>query len=56
MDPLLSRHVTPSLTQMLDHFPAVELVGARQVGKTTLARLLGHARPGGAHVLSLDEP
>ena len=34
-----TRHET-TLRALLDDFPVVAIVGARQVGKTTLARLL----------------
>lgn len=33
-----SRAIAPALAQLLDEFPAVVLLGPRQVGKTTLAR------------------
>ena len=33
------------LTERLDTTPAVALLGPRQVGKTTLARMIGEQRP-----------
>ncbi len=40
MTDLLPRHATARLRELLDTFPVVGLTGARQVGKTTLARIL----------------
>lgn len=37
---MISRSVTPSILKFLDHFPAVAIIGPRQAGKTTLARLI----------------
>ena len=37
MDALLSRHIAPVATEMLGHFPAILIEGAREVGKSTLA-------------------
>lgn len=34
---MLQRRLTPRLLELLDHYPAVALLGPRQVGKTTLA-------------------
>lgn len=34
------RNIAPRLKELLDHFPAVAIVGARQVGKTTLAQAI----------------
>lgn len=40
---MLKRRVTPTLTELLSHYPAVALLGPRQCGKTTLAQSLsGH--------------
>ncbi len=41
----IPRLLTPRLLLLLDEFPAVAMVGARQVGKTTLARMLLEQRP-----------
>lgn len=40
MDKLFVRRVEGALTHLLTYFPAVGLIGPRQVGKTTLARAL----------------
>ncbi|MGL4178350.1 MAG: AAA family ATPase, partial [Dermatophilaceae bacterium] len=40
MTELIGRHVEPVAREMLDHFPGVVIEGARQVGKSTLARQL----------------
>ena len=38
---MIDRELIHSLRQRLEQFPAVALLGPRQVGKTTLARMLG---------------
>lgn len=42
---MIERRITAQLTERLDATPAVALLGPRQVGKTTLARLIGDQRP-----------
>jgi len=42
---MIERRITAQLTERLDTTPAVALLGPRQVGKTTLARMLGEQRP-----------
>lgn len=42
---MIERRITAQLTERLDATPAVALLGPRQVGKTTLARLIGEQRP-----------
>lgn len=37
MPAILSRHVAPVATELLEHFPGLVIEGARQVGKSTLA-------------------
>ena len=44
-----------SLSGLLAEFPIVALVGARQVGKTTLARELAAAYPGESHFFDLED-
>ena len=41
--PCLSRNLSDKISELLDFFPVVIILGARQCGKTTLARML---RPG----------
>ena len=36
----IERSITSKLTELFEHFPVVALVGARQVGKTTLVERL----------------
>jgi hypothetical protein len=50
------RAISPALAQLLDEFPAVVLLGPRQVGKTTLAKQwVAQAQTGGGPVpLYLD--
>jgi predicted AAA+ superfamily ATPase len=42
---MIKRRVKSRLIQLLDHYPAVGLLGPRQVGKTTLALDIGEGRP-----------
>jgi uncharacterized protein len=42
---MISRSLEPSVDIALADYPAVALLGVRQVGKTTLARQIGDARP-----------
>ncbi|GGC03808.1 ATPase [Novosphingobium endophyticum] len=41
---MIERRITAQLTERLDTTPAVALLGPRQVGKTTLARMIGDQR------------
>ena len=50
---LIGRHLRPRLGEALDAFRAVVLHGARQCGKTTLARLVTEQR--GGEYVSLDD-
>lgn len=54
MTSLVERHLTPVIRESLGYFRIVEIQGARQSGKTTLARLLAQER--GGRVVSLDDP
>ena len=38
MSAIIPRNSAPLLRQLTDHFPAVEVLGARQVGKSTLTQ------------------
>jgi hypothetical protein len=42
---MIERRITVELEELIDSYPAVALLGPRQVGKTTLARALGDRRP-----------
>lgn len=41
---------------LLERFPVVAIVGARQVGKTSLARMLAKREPGPVHTFDLEDP
>jgi len=51
---MIDRQLTPSIAAALSDYPAVALLGARQVGKTTLARQMGDARS--AVYLDIERP
>ena len=51
-----ARHLALELRSALADYPAVALLGARQVGKTTLARQLGDEGPPGSIYLDLERP
>lgn len=53
---MYARHLAPELRSALADYPAVALLGARQVGKTTLARQLGDEGPPGSIYLDLERP
>lgn len=48
----LKRHIHEKINRLLEHFPVVVILGARQVGKTTLAKAL---RPNW-HYVDLQQP
>lgn len=52
----LIRSLLPQLQSSLEEFPAVGLIGPRQVGKTSLARLLAKNWGGKAVMLDLERP
>lgn len=51
---MLDRRLTAILYERLEQFPAVALLGPRQVGKTTLAQAVGDQRP--SLYLDLESP
>jgi hypothetical protein len=53
---MLTRLALPVLQRWLAEFPAVAILGPRQVGKTTLALSLANARPGATTYLDLESP
>lgn len=53
---MIKRNVQPGLKDLLQSFPVVGLVGARQVGKTTLARQVARSLGKGAIYLDLERP
>lgn len=53
---MIQRSLLPRLRESLDSFPVVGLLGARQVGKTTLARILVHELGDKALLLDLERP
>lgn len=52
---MLERHLLAVLKQRLRRFPAVGLLGPRQCGKSTLAKILLKAQPGAVY-LDLERP
>lgn len=52
---MINRRLLPSVEQSLDEFPAVALLGPRQAGKTTLARVAASNRPNSLY-LDLERP
>jgi predicted AAA+ superfamily ATPase len=53
---MLKRSVTEELLETLNHFPVLGIVGPRQVGKTTLARLLLKQIEKDAVFIDLERP
>ena len=53
---MIARALGATVTARLRQFPAVALIGPRQVGKTTLARSLGGAGTGDTVYLDLEDP
>ncbi len=51
---MIERSITPRIEKLLERTPAVVLTGARQVGKTTLAREIARRRS--ATYLDLENP
>jgi hypothetical protein len=53
---MIKRILHRDILQSLQHFPAVGLVGARQVGKTTLAQMIAQQWPEKTLYLDLERP
>jgi predicted AAA+ superfamily ATPase len=53
---MIPRIVTPKLTELLDEFPAVAVIGPRQVGKTTLVRALNASLGMNTLYIDLENP
>ena len=54
MSTLIGRHLAPIVRESIEAFRILEIQGARQSGKTTLAQQIANERAG--RVLSLDDP
>ncbi len=52
---MINRHLLPDIARSLAEFPAVALLGPRQAGKTTLAKLIADAQAGSL-MLDLERP
>ncbi|SDN36274.1 hypothetical protein SAMN05216355_102101 [Actinomyces ruminicola] len=55
MSDLLPRHVQGRVEELLGVFPVVELVGARQVGKSTLAAMIAGESVRSTRIVTLDD-
>lgn len=53
---MIARLVNKLLREKLVNYPVVAIVGARQTGKTTLARMLAETNPGPVHHFDLERP
>jgi predicted AAA+ superfamily ATPase len=53
---MFNRHLLPHLQAALADYPAVVLLGARQVGKTTMARKIGDTKGADCIYLDLERP
>ena len=51
---MIERRIHPQLVEMIGNYPAVALLGPRQVGKTTLALNVAATRP--SLYLDLESP
>jgi predicted AAA+ superfamily ATPase len=53
---MIKRNLEADVLQSLGQFPAVGIIGSRQVGKTTLASMVAESRPGKSVYLDLERP
>ncbi len=53
---MIQRSLQNAILTSLGQFPAVGIIGSRQVGKTTLARMIAESRPEKAVYLDLERP
>jgi predicted AAA+ superfamily ATPase len=53
---MIKRSLENNILQSLGQFPAVGIIGSRQVGKTTLAMMIAESRPDKAVYLDLERP
>ncbi len=53
---MIKRLLQSSVEKSLEHFPAVGIIGARQVGKTTLAQMIAQNRSTETIYLDLERP
>jgi uncharacterized protein len=53
---MIRRDVQAEIVELLGEFPAVAVLGPRQIGKTTLAREIAASLPGEAVYLDLESP
>ncbi|MEK7255547.1 MAG: ATP-binding protein [Bacteroidota bacterium] len=56
MTNLLPRHLAPEVSRLSQYFPAVGIIGPRQVGKTTLARMVTEKWERPVLFLDLEDP
>lgn len=56
MEYVVKRNIQPWLVDLMGTFAAVEVTGARQVGKTTLAEMVSRHLDVEALMLTLDDP
>jgi predicted AAA+ superfamily ATPase len=53
---MISRHLELKITRALKVFPVLVLLGARQVGKTTLVKLMTDKLSKKIHYIDLERP
>ncbi len=53
---IYDRKYTPEIIKLSSYFPVVGIIGARQVGKTTIVKMLTHKLSKPLHYLDLESP